>query len=139
MPLLSNSRQQIMISDTMRVIFLRANRGRKYGCLIFSLVPPSLRRIHIARTLCELTTAVSSTALLPPLPEHRHQLHQENGIFDNSTLRMRIHDGRHPCQHEYHHLLLVLMGTRSCELDVLFKLPRDRTCRPLIVYLLILD
>ena len=60
MPLLSNSRQQITTSFIVRVTFSRANGGKKYGCLIISLVPPLLRRTHTVRTHCEQTVAVSS-------------------------------------------------------------------------------
>ena len=75
---------------------LHVNRGvKEYGYLIFSLVSPSLRRTHTARALCELTAAVirrNARALCLLLPEHHHQQHQDNSIFDYSTLRMRIRD-----------------------------------------------
>ena len=139
MSLLSNSRRKITISNTVRVTFLRANRGRKNGCLIFSLLPPSLRRTHAARTLCELSAVVSSAAM-PVLCA----LYCQNTI--SNIIRTTVYlttvrfvyvyvTCRHPCQHQYHHLLLVLLGTRSRELNVSFKLPRDWTCRPIIAYL----
>ena len=96
MSLLSNSRRQNTISDTVRIKFLHANRGRKYRCLIFSFVPPSLRRTHIARTLCEMSSVVSSAAMLVLCTLYCQSTIinniRTNSIFDNSTLRIRIRD-----------------------------------------------
>ena len=139
MPLLNNSRRQITISDTVHVTFLRANRGRKYGCLIFSLAPPSLRCNHTVRTLCELS-AIMSSAAMPVLCA----LYCQNTIISNNRTKVYLTTVRfvcvyvtcrHPCQHQYHHLLLVSLGTRSRKLDVSFKLPRDWSCRPIMAYL----
>ena len=139
MPLLSNSRRQITISHTVRVLFQCANSERKNVCLIFSIMPPSLRRTHTTRTLCKLSATVSSAAM-PGL----WALYSQNTIINNiktteymTTVRFVCvyMMCRHPCQPQYHHLLLVLLSTRSRELDVSFKLSRDWTCRLIIAYL----
>ena len=47
-------------------------------------------RSYTLRTVIGRVIRRNTRALRPLLPEHHHQQHQNNSIFDNSTLRIRI-------------------------------------------------
>ena len=51
---------------------------------------------YTLRTVSGRVISCNAHALRPLLPEHHHQQHQDNSIFDNSTLRMRIRDAPAP-------------------------------------------
>ena len=50
------------------------------------------RSSYTLRTVSGRLIRRNARALRPLLPEHHQQHHQNNSIFDNSTLRIRIRD-----------------------------------------------
>ena len=90
---------------------------------------------HRSYTLLTVSIRRNARALRPLLPKHHHQQHQDNSIFDNSTLRMHKRDVPAPMSVPIPSPLACAPGHKVTLIGRVIQAPRDWTCKPIIAYL----